>query len=65
MRPTGLTDQPGVGTVEIAEKVGRGEISRDDVAAVLHRVLHEPGAIRKTFEVGPGDVPIDEAVAAI
>ena len=65
VRPTGLTDEPGAGTVEIAEKVGRGEISRDDVAAVLHRVLHEPATICKTFEVGPGDVPVDRALAAI
>ena len=65
VRPTGLTDEPAAGTVEIAEHVGRGQVSRDDVAAVLHRVLHEPGAVGKTFEVGPGDVPIDEAVAAI
>jgi hypothetical protein len=30
---------------------------------VLHEVLHEPGTIGKTFEVGPGDVPIAQAVA--
>ena len=65
VRPTGLTDEPGTGTVEIAESVARGQISRDDVAAVLHRVLLKPGEMRVTFDVGPGDVPIDEAVAAI
>ena len=65
VRPTGLTDEPGTGTVEIAESVARGQISRDDVAAVLHRVLLKPGEMRETFDVGPGDVPIDEAVAAI
>jgi uncharacterized protein YbjT (DUF2867 family) len=65
VRPTGLTDEPATGTVEIAERVARGQISRDDVAAVLLRVLQEPGSIGKTFDVGPGDVPIDEAVAAI
>ena len=65
VRPTGLTDEPASGTVEIAERVARGQISRGDVAAVLLRVLQEPGTIGKTFDVGPGDVPIDEAVAAI
>lgn len=65
MRPTALTDGPGTGTVEIAQTVARGELSRDDVAAVLHQVLHEPATIGKTFEVGPGDVPIEEAVAGL
>jgi uncharacterized protein YbjT (DUF2867 family) len=63
VRPTSLTDGPGTGTVEIGERIGRGEVSRDDVAAVLHEVLHEPGTIGKTFEVGPGDAPIAQAVA--
>ena len=63
VRPTGLTDEPGTGTVEIAEQVQRGQISRDDVASVLLAVLHEPATVGKTFELGPGDVPIEEAVA--
>jgi uncharacterized protein YbjT (DUF2867 family) len=65
VRPTHLTDEPGAGTVEIAEHVDRGDVSRDDVAAVLHRVLLEPRTIGKTFEVGPGDVPIEEALTRI
>ncbi len=65
VRPTGLTDEPGTGTVEIAERVERGQISRDDVASVLMTVLHEPAAIGKTFALGPGDVPIEDAVAQL
>ena len=65
VRPTGLTDEPGTGTVEIAEQVERGQISRDDVAAVLVAVLDEPGTIGKTFALGPGDVPIEDAVAQL
>jgi len=65
VRPTHLTDEPPVGTVEIAEQVERGDVSRDDVAAVLHKALLEPQTIGKTFAVGPGDVPIAEAVAPI
>jgi hypothetical protein len=45
--------------------VGRGEIPRDDVAAVLLASLHTPSTIGKTFEVVSGDVPVDEAVAAL
>ena len=65
VQPTGLTDEPGAGTVEIAEQVERGQISRDDVASVLVAVLHEPAAVGKTFALGPGDVPIDQAVAQL
>jgi uncharacterized protein YbjT (DUF2867 family) len=65
VRPTRLTDEPGTGRVEIAGQVERGEISRDDVAAGLAAVLHEPGTVGKTFEVTSGDVPVDEAVAAL
>ena len=65
VRPTGLTDEPGAGTVEIAEQVERGQISRDDVAGVLVAVLDEPATIGKTFALGPGDVPIEEAVAQL
>jgi uncharacterized protein YbjT (DUF2867 family) len=65
VRPTLLTDEPARGTVEIGERVGRGKISRDDVAAVLMHVLHAPEASGKTFEVREGDVPIAEAVARL
>jgi uncharacterized protein YbjT (DUF2867 family) len=65
VRPTGLTDELGAGTVEIADQVERGQISRDDVARVLVAVLDEPATIGKTFAVGPGDVPIEEAVAQL
>jgi uncharacterized protein YbjT (DUF2867 family) len=65
VRPTGLTDEPGTGTVEIAEQVEHGQISRDDVASVLVAVLDDPATIGKTFAVGPGDVPIAEAVAQL
>ena len=65
VRPTGLTDDPGAGTVEIADQVERGQISRDDVAGVIVAVLDEPATIGKTFALGPGDVPIADAVAQL
>lgn len=65
VRPTGLTDEPGAGAVEIAEQVERGQISREDVASVLVAVLDEPASIGKTFALGPGDVPIEDAVAQL
>jgi len=65
VRPTSLIDDPGTGRVLIADQVERGEISRDDVAAVLAAALHTPTSVGKTFEATSGDVPIDEAVASL
>lgn len=50
---------------EQAESVGRSEIPRDDVAATLLTVLHEPGTAGLTFELVAGDTPITEALARL
>jgi nucleoside-diphosphate-sugar epimerase len=65
VRPGMLTDEPGAGAVELGERVERGEVPRDDVAAVLAAVLHEPGTAGKTFELVSGDTPIDEAIRTL
>ena len=65
VRPGHLTDDPGRGLVRIAESVPRGEISRDDVAAVLAVSLAEPATIGKTFELVSGEDPIERALAAL
>jgi uncharacterized protein YbjT (DUF2867 family) len=65
VRPTFMNDEPGKGTVEVAPHVERSEISRDEVALVLRATLEAPNTIGKTFEVGAGDTPADEAVASI
>jgi nucleoside-diphosphate-sugar epimerase len=64
VRPHFLTDDPGKGTVQIGEKMERGEVPRDDVAAVLKATLEHDNTIGKAFELKTGDTPIDEAVAA-
>jgi uncharacterized protein YbjT (DUF2867 family) len=64
VRPGRLTDEPGSGRVTLAERVERGAVSRDDVAAVLAEVLREPGSVGKTLGLVGGDTPIDEAVRA-
>ncbi len=61
VRPGRLTDDPGPGRVRIGRD---GEIPREDVAATLAAVLHEPRTVGLTFELVGGDVPIDEAIAA-
>jgi nucleoside-diphosphate-sugar epimerase len=65
VRPHGLTDDPGTGRVQIGQKLERGEVPRDDVAAVLLACLEHDNTIGKAFELKSGDTPIEEAVAAI
>ena len=53
------------GRVTTYGDLSRGDVPRDDVAAVLLAVLEEPGSIGKTFELVSGDTPIEEAVRAL
>ncbi|MBP2403594.1 NAD(P)H-binding protein [Streptomyces syringium] len=65
LRPGRLTDDPGTGRVTLAESTGRGEVTRDDVAAVLAAVLAEPGTAGRTLELVGGDVPVEQAVKTV
>ena len=65
VRPGRLTDDPRTGLVTLAEHVERGEIPREDVAAVLDAVLHEPGTAQRVAGLVSGDTPVDQAVAAL
>jgi uncharacterized protein YbjT (DUF2867 family) len=65
VRPTGLSDDPGTGQVRLGQRVGRGEIPREDVAAVLAAVLQVPSTVGKTFEATAGEDPVDEAIASL
>ncbi|MGY1720623.1 NAD(P)H-binding protein [Blastococcus sp. SYSU DS0552] len=64
LRPGGLTDDPGTGRVTLDRHVERGEIPRDDVAAVLLAFLDSPrdGAV---VELVSGTTPVGEAVASV
>jgi uncharacterized protein YbjT (DUF2867 family) len=62
LRPGRLTNDPGTGRVNLAEKTGRGEVPRDDVAAVLVALLDEPRMARRVLELISGEMPIEEAV---
>lgn len=65
VRPGRLTDEPGTGRVRIAESVERGDVSRDDVAAVLAAAIDHPAASGRTFELVSGDEEIGDALAAL
>jgi uncharacterized protein YbjT (DUF2867 family) len=62
VRPGGLTDDPGTGLVEIAEKTERGQIPRADVAAVFVACLDAPSTIGQSFDLIAGNTPIAEAL---
>jgi nucleoside-diphosphate-sugar epimerase len=64
VRPGVLTDDPGTGLVQLARHVSRGQIPREDVAAVVAEVLATPGTAQRTFELVGGDTPITDAVAS-
>lgn len=65
VRPGSLTDDPGTGLVTVGTDLDRGEVPRDDVAAVLLAVLETPTSIGKTFELVSGDTPVEEAVRGL
>jgi nucleoside-diphosphate-sugar epimerase len=66
VRPGALTDDPGTGRVRISTDPFRGEIPRDDVAAVLEALLSDPPvAVGRIMYVNSGDDAIDQALAAI
>jgi uncharacterized protein YbjT (DUF2867 family) len=65
VRPGMLRDDPGTGRVHIDERPFRRQVLRDDVAAVLAEVLHEPRSVSRVLYVGEGDTPVAPALAEI
>jgi uncharacterized protein YbjT (DUF2867 family) len=64
LRPGLLTDDPGTGQVQLAEHVGGGVVTRDDVAAVLLVLLDRPNTAKHVYELVGGDTEIDRALGA-
>jgi uncharacterized protein YbjT (DUF2867 family) len=65
VRPGRLTDEPGTGRVRAAERLERGDVTRDDVAATLLAVLDEARTVGRTFDLVQGDTPIAQALARL
>jgi uncharacterized protein YbjT (DUF2867 family) len=63
VRPGMLTDDPSTGHALVQTDPIRESATRDDVAAVLAAVLHEPRAAGAVLYVVGGEQPIDEALA--
>ena len=64
VHPGRLTDDPGTGRVRVG-RLERGEVTRDDVAAVLVAALHDDRTVGKDFDLLGGDQPIEEALATL
>jgi uncharacterized protein YbjT (DUF2867 family) len=64
VRPGRLTDEPGTGRVTLGHGIDRGDVPRDDVAAVLLAIL-DAGKWGEVVELISGDTPVAEAVAAL
>lgn len=62
LRPSMLTDGPGSGIVSLGRAEEHGEITREDVAAVLDALVFEPSISRQILELNEGQAPISEAV---
>lgn len=62
LRPGGLTDDTGSGRIQLARKLERGQIPREDVAATIIGVLDEPASAGKVWELVGGDTPINDAI---
>jgi nucleoside-diphosphate-sugar epimerase len=65
VRPGRLTNDPGTGRVRVQAEAFRGEVPRDDVAALLAAVLPEQRASGVTLYVSGGDDPVPEALEAV
>jgi uncharacterized protein YbjT (DUF2867 family) len=63
VRPGSLDDEPATGRVRLTADPARGNVSREDVAAALDAILHEPRSAGHTLYVVGGEDPIAEALA--
>lgn len=62
VRPGRLTDDPATGLVTLGPEVGRGDVTRADVAAVVAAVVDEPASVAAVWDLVGGATPVAEAV---
>lgn len=62
VRPGGLTNDPGTGRVRVQADPFRGQVPREDVAALLELILEEPRSSGAVLYVNGGDTPLAEAL---
>lgn len=65
VKPGKLLNEPAHGSVEIGKNLPSGQITREDVADVIHHALEEPKTAKKEFDLIAGDYKIEEAIEKI
>lgn len=65
LRPGRLTDEAATGMVQLGDSTPRGDIPREDVAAVLVALLSDDLAFGRTLELAAGHTPVAEAVSRL
>lgn len=61
--PSGLTNDPGTGSIEVGDDVSSHTVARADVARVAAAVIDRPRTAGSIIAFNTGPTPIDEAVA--
>lgn len=62
LRPGGLTDDPATGRVALGPDLGRGEVTRGDVAAVIAAVVDDDRTVGRQWNLVAGDLDVAGAV---
>jgi uncharacterized protein YbjT (DUF2867 family) len=65
LRPGALTDEPGTGRIRLGDGLGRGSVTRDDVAATIAALLASGAGVGRTADLLNGPTPIEDAVAGL
>lgn len=65
IRPGGLVNSAGTGKIIAKEELDRGEIPREDVAAVIAAALQEPNTYNRGFDLISGNRDITEALKSL
>ncbi|SHN30161.1 SDR family oxidoreductase [Gracilibacillus kekensis] len=65
VHPGGLTNDPGKNQVQLAEKVERGQVPREDVARVIVAALENDSTIGKAFQVVEGNTSVEDAIKSV
>ncbi len=65
VRPGGLTNDPGKGKVAVGQQLERGQVSREDVAAVLLACVDDDSTIGKAFDLTEGEDSIARALETL
>ncbi|WP_228003210.1 NAD(P)H-binding protein [Nocardia australiensis] len=62
LRPAALTDEPGTDHISLSPALTHTDITRDDVAATLAKLIHTPQIHHQILELAQGPDPINNAV---